>query len=194
MRLIGITGSIGSGKTTLAKIVRDLGYAVYDVDAWVRRIYNNKKFLSELENKFSGSVKNGVADKRYLRKIVFNDSKKLAELESLVYPFLNKMIRRQKLKKAKENYIVFLDIALLFEKGWNKYCDFIILADVDYEIRKKRVMQRDNVSEDGFESIDNVQMSNEAKKELADVVINTDKSLNKLKVEMIKLLDLIDGE
>lgn len=194
MRLIGITGSIGSGKTTLAKIVRDLGYAVYDVDAWVRRIYNNKNFLNELENKFSGSVKNGVADKRYLRKIVFNDSKKLAELESLVYPFLNKMIRRQKLKKAKENYIVFLDIALLFEKGWNKYCDFIILADVDYEIRKKRVMQRDNVSEDGFESIDNVQMSNEAKKELADVVINTDKSLNKLKVEMIKLLDLIDGE
>lgn len=194
MRLIGITGSIGSGKTTLAKIVRDLGYAVYDVDAWVRRIYNNKNFLSELENKFSGSVKNGVADKRYLRKIVFNDSKKLAELESLVYPFLDKMIRRQKLKKAKENYIVFLDIALLFEKGWNKYCDFIILADVDYEIRKKRVMQRDNVSEDGFESIDNVQMSNEAKKELADVVINTDKSLNKLKVEMIKLLDLIDGE
>lgn len=194
MRLIGITGSIGSGKTTLAKIVRDLGYAVYDVDAWVRRIYHNKNFLNELENKFKGSVKNGVADKRYLRKIVFNDSKKLAELESLVYPFLNKMIRRQKLKKARENYVVFLDIALLFEKGWNKYCDFIVLADVDYEIRKKRVMERDNVSEEGFKSIDNVQMSNEKKKELADVVINTDKSLNKLKVEMIDLLSLINGE
>ncbi len=194
MRLIGITGSIGSGKTTLAKIVRDLGYAVYDVDAWVRRVYHNKSFLIELENKFKGSVKNGVANKRYLRKIVFNDKKKLAELESLVYPFLDKMIKRQRLKKAKENYVVFLDIALLFEKGWNKYCDFVILADVDYEIRKQRVMERDKVSSEDFEQIDNVQMSNEDKKELADVVIDTNNSLNKLKVKMIKLLRLIDGE
>lgn len=194
MRLIGITGSIGSGKTTLAKIVRDLGYAVYDVDAWVRRVYHNKSFLIELENKFNGSVKNGVANKRYLRKIVFNDKKKLAELESLVYPFLDKMIKRQRLKKAKENYVVFLDIALLFEKGWNKYCDFVILADVDYEIRKQRVMERDKVSSEDFEQIDNVQMSNEDKKELADVVIDTNNSLNKLKVKMIKLLRLIDGE
>lgn len=194
MRLIGITGSIGSGKTTLAKIVRDLGYAVYDVDAWVRRVYHNKSFLIELENKFNGSVKNGVANKRYLRKIVFNDKKKLAELESLVYPFLDKMIKRQRLKKAKENYVVFLDIALLFEKGWDKYCDFVILADVDYEIRKQRVMERDKVSSEDFEQIDNVQMSNEDKKELADVVIDTNNSLNKLKVKMINLLNLIDGE
>ncbi len=194
MRLIGITGSIGSGKTTLAKIVRDLGYAVYDVDAWVRRVYHNKNFLIELENKFNGSVKNGVANKRYLRKIVFNDKKKLAELESLVYPFLDKMIKRHRLKKAKENYVVFLDIALLFEKGWNKYCDFVILADVDYEIRKQRVMERDKVSSEDFERIDNVQMSNEDKKKLADVVIDTNSSLNKLKVKMINLLNLIDGE
>lgn len=194
MRLIGITGSIGSGKTTLAKIARDLGYAVYDVDAWVRRIYHNKNFLIELDKKFSGSVKNGVANKRYLRKIVFSDKKKLNELENLIYPILNNMIKRQKFKKAKQNYVVFLDIALLFEKGWNKYCDFVILADVNYEIRKKRVMERDRVSAEDFERIDSVQMSNDKKKKLADVVINTDKNLNELKTEMIKLLSLIDGE
>lgn len=194
MRLIGITGSIGSGKTTLADIVKSLGYAVYDVDAWVRRIYNNKDFLLKLENSFSGSVKKGIADKRYLREIVFSDKRKLKKLESLIYPFLDKMIKRQKFIKAKDKSICFLDIALLFEKGWDKYCDFIILADVDYSVRKKRVMERDNVSADDFERIDSVQMSNEKKKLLADVVINTDKPINILRVEMIGLMSLINGE
>lgn len=194
MKIIGITGSIGCGKTTLANIAKDLGYAVYDIDGWVRRIYNNKEFLNILSEIFKGSVKNGIADKKYLRNIVFNDLKKLRQLEDLIFPFLNSMIRKQISKKAKNNEIFFIDIALLFEKGWDKYCDYIIVADVDYETQKQRVMKRDNITKEDFDNINNIQINNNEKKQWADFIINTNKPVNLLKVEMIKLLNIITGE
>lgn len=192
MKLVGITGSIGCGKTTLAKIAKELGYAVFDIDAWVRRIYHDKCFLSKLENKFSGSVKNGVADKRYLRSIVFNDSDKLKLLEGLIHPFLDVKIRNIVTRYAKYNIVCFLDAALLFEKGWNKYCDIIILADVDYEIQKKRVMRRDNITADDFDKINNIQIKNDDKKLLSDIIIDTDKPINLLKVELIEILKILE--
>lgn len=188
MKLAAITGSIGCGKTTLARIVRELGYAVYDVDGWVRRIYNNKDFLAELEQVFAGSVKNGVADKRYLRQIVFSDKEKLKRLENLIFPFLDRKIKKLITKKAKFNGICFIDIALLFEKGWDKYCDVVILADVDYEIQKQRVMKRDNVSAEDFDRINNIQLKNDDKKVLSDIVIDTNQPLNLLKTEMIAVI------
>ena len=107
MKLVGITGSIGCGKTTLAKIVKNLGYSVFDIDSWVRRIYHNKDFLYKLDNLFPNSVVNGIADKRYLRNIVFSDKNKLEQLENLIYPFLNKNIRKTITKYAKKNCICF---------------------------------------------------------------------------------------
>mgnify|MGYP003318896606 CR=1 FL=1 len=72
MKKIYILGSVASGKTTLAKIVNDLGYCVFDIDSWVRKIYYNKNFLINLNKSFPNSVIDGVADKRYLRNIVFH--------------------------------------------------------------------------------------------------------------------------
>ena len=192
MKLIAITGSIGCGKTTLANIIRELGYVVYDVDVWVKNIYRNKNFLCELEKLFPESVVDGVANKRYLRNIVFNDKNKLKDLEFIIYPFLMNKIKKMINNNSKSNHKVFLDAALLFEKGWDKYCDFVILADVDYEIQKERVMKRDNVTADDFDKINNVQLKNEDKKLLSDVVINTDKKINKLKVELIKIIENLE--
>ena len=189
MKLVAITGSIGCGKTTLAKIARELGYAVYDLDAWVRRIYYNKDFLKKLKEVFPLSVREGVADKKYLRRIVFEDPKKLKQLENIIYPFLNIKIRKLINKKATKNYICFVDAALLFEKGWNKYCDFIILADVCYEVQKQRVMKRDGISEEEFNKINNIQLKNSEKKILSDIVVDTNKRINLLKVEMINIIE-----
>lgn len=194
MYLIGITGSIGSGKTTLADIIKESGYDVYDVDGWVRDIYCDGEFLKELKEYFPDSVKDGRADKRYLRETVFKNKEKLEKLEGLIYPLLNRKIEKLVKENLDNKKIAFLDIALLFEKGWNKYCNFIILADADYDLRKKRVMERDKVSEENFEQIDKVQMSNEAKKSLVNIVINTDKPLKELKREMINLINSINGE
>lgn len=192
MKLVAITGSIGCGKTTLAGIVRQLGYEVFDVDEWVRNIYQDERFLQELNKLFKGCVKDGVADKKYLRTIVFDDKEKLKKLEDLIYPILTKMIEEEINKRSKSKEICFLDIALLYEKGWNKYCDFVILADVAYDIQKRRVMERDNVTAESFEKINNQQMSNEEKKKLADMVINTDKSVDDLKKEMIKIIKKLE--
>ncbi len=188
MKLIAITGSIGCGKTTIAKIINKLGYTVFDVDGWVRRIYFDKDFLKVLEMKFPGTVKGGVANKRYLRNIVFSDHKKLRLLESMIHPFLKDYLKKVIRINAKKDDLFFIDVALLFEMGWDKYCDLIILADVDYEIQKKRVMLRDNVTAEDFDKINNVQMKNEDKKLLSDVVVDTDKPHNLLRAEIISII------
>ena len=188
MKLIAITGSIGCGKTTIAKIINKLGYTVFDVDGWVRRIYFDKNFLRVLEEKFPGSVKDGIANKRYLRNIVFSDHKKLRLLESMIHPFLKDYLKKVIRINAKKDDLFFIDVALLFEMGWDKYCDLIILADVDYEIQKKRVMLRDNVTAEDFDKINNVQIKNEDKKLLSDIVIDTDKPYNLLKAEIISVI------
>ena len=188
MKLVAITGSIGCGKTTIAKIVKGLGYTVFDVDGWVRRIYFNKSFLNVLEDKFPGTVRNGVADKRALRNIVFSDRSKLRVLEGMIHPFLKDYPKKVIRRNGRCDDLFFIDVALLFYILWDKYCDLILVADVDYEIQKQRVMDRDKVSAEDFDKINNVQMKNEDKKVLADVVVNTDKSRNLLKAELINII------
>lgn len=193
MIVVAITGSIGCGKTTLAKIAINLGYPVFDADRWVRRIYNNKKFLNKLNNEFEGIVCNGVADKKKLRNIVFNDNKKLKRLEALIHPCLRNEFKSIIRINARKKGILFIDAALLFEMNWNKYCDFIIVADVNVDIQKKRVMKRDGISENDFEKINNVQMKNSDKVKMADIVVDTNKNLNLLKVEMINIIKGLEG-
>lgn len=193
MKLVGITGSIGCGKTTIARIINKLGYSVFDVDGWVRRIYFDKKFLQVLEFNFPGTVENGVANKRTLRNIVFSDHKKLKLLESLIHPFLKENLKKTIRINAKHDDLFFLDVALLFEMKWDKYCDFILVADVDYEIQKQRVMDRDNVSAEDFDKINNVQIKNSDKIALADIVVNTDKNKNLLKAELIEIINGLEN-
>lgn len=77
--------------------------------------------------------------------------------------------------------------------GWDRYCDFILVADADYEIQKQRVMNRDKVTAEDFDKINNVQLSNSYKINLADVVVNTYKSKNLLKVEMINIIQGLES-
>ena len=90
---------------------------------------------------------------------------------------------------AEKDCVLFFDAALLIEMKWNIYCQTVILADVDKDIQKQRVMARDNISAEDFEKIVSVQMDNEQKKKFADVIINTDKSENLLKVELINIIE-----
>ncbi len=193
MQLIAITGSIGCGKTTLAKIVKGLGYTVFDIDGWVRRIYFQKDFIKVIAESFPGTVSNGQVNKRMIRDIVFSDHEKLAYLEGLIHPFLKETLKQVIRRNAGCRDLFFIDIALLFEMGWDKYCDFIIVADVDYEIQKQRVMKRDKVSADDFDKINNVQMDNKKKIELADIVINTNKPKNLLRSELIKIIERLEA-
>lgn len=193
MRMIAITGSIGCGKTTIAKMIRQQGYVVFDVDAWVRRLYFNKKFIEKVRETFPTVAEGEGVNKRKLRNIVFSDRNQLKILEKMTHPFLLKYFKQVIHRNSRVNKLFFVDVALLFEMGWDRFCDKIIVADVDYEIQKQRVMIRDKVEAEDFEKINNVQMSNEKKKELADVVIDTDKPKNVLNLEVITLLQELEN-
>lgn len=94
MKLVAITGSIGCGKTTLASMVRRLGYCVYDVDGWVRRLYFKKDFIRVIGKHFPQVIEDEKVNKRALRNIVFNDNARLKELEGLIHPFYANISKR----------------------------------------------------------------------------------------------------
>ncbi len=192
MKLIAVTGSIGCGKTTLSNLIRKMGFCVFDADGWVRRLYYQKDFIKVIAQHFPSVMEQGKVNKRALRNIVFSDAQQRKLLESLIHPFLKLTLKNLKRKNAFFDDLFFLDVALLFEMGWEKYCDLVIVADVDYETQKKRVMKRDNISAEDFDKINNVQLNNEHKKALADVVINTNQPLNVLKTKLICLLSEIE--
>ena len=190
MKIIAITGSIGCGKTFLANIIRSLGYVVYDADKWVKYLYYRPAFLNVIKQSFPKVFDNdGSFNKRKLRNLVFNNTNELKRLEKIVHPFLKQKLLNIIHKNAEKDCVLFFDAALLIEMKWNIYCQAVILADVDKNIQKQRVMARDNVSAEDFEKIVSVQMDNEQKKKFADVVINTDKSEALLKVELINIIE-----
>ena len=193
MKLAAITGSIGCGKTTLSKIVRRLGYVVYDIDGWVRRLYYQKDFIKVIAAHFPEVMEGEKVNKRKLRNLVFGDNARLKVLESLIHPFLKQTLMNVRRRNARRADLFFMDVALLFEMGWDKYCDYIVVADVDYETQKMRVMRLDNISAADFDKINRIQMDNAAKKVLADVIINTDKPINLLKVELLAMIEEIEG-
>ena len=190
MKIIAITGSIGCGKTFLANIIRSLGYVVYDADKWVKYLYYRPAFLNVIKQSFPKVFDNdGSFNKRKLRNLVFNNTNELKRLEKIVHPFLKQKLLNIIHKNAEKDCLLFFDAALLIEMKWNIYCQAVILADVDKNIQKQRVMARDNISAEDFEKIVSVQMDNEQKKKFANVVINTDKTEALLKVELINIIE-----
>lgn len=193
MKLVAITGSIGCGKTTIAQLIKEMGFTVFDIDGWVRRLYFQKDFIKAIAQHFPEVIDNDDVNKRKLRNLVFSDSTKLKELESLIHPFLRETLKKTIRRNAFSDDLYFVDCALLFEMGWDKYFDFIIVADVDYEIQKRRVMARDHVTAEDFDKINNVQLSNKEKIKRADAVVETNKSLNLLKLELIEIINSVEA-
>lgn len=192
MILTAITGSIGCGKTTISNILRKNGFFVYDIDKWVKYLYYKKDFLNVIKKYFPEVFEDEIFNKRLLRKIVFDHPDRLKILESLIHPFLTKKLRKI-IRTSRDEGLVFVDVALLFEMNWDKFFDFIILADVDKETQQQRVMKRDNVTAEDFHKIDCLQMSMEEKKEKVDFIINTGKSLNKLQASVLNVLGILEG-
>ena len=172
MAFVAITGSIGCGKTTISNILRDMGFLVYDVDAWCRELYFKNDFLETIRGVFPEVFDGDVFNKRALRNIVFSDVNKLKILENLIHPYLTKRLL-DSVSDYNGSDIVFTDVALLYEMGWNQYFDKVILADVDYETQKSRVMKRDGISGEDFDKINNIQMKRDEKIKKVDFVINT---------------------
>src|SRR5574344_870140 len=190
MKIIAITGSIGCGKTYLANMIRSLGYAVYDADKWVKYLYYKKKFLTKIKKVFPKVFdENGVFNKRNLRNIVFNDNKELKKLESLIHPFLKNKLKQKINQLASKEKFMFIDVAVLFELKWDNYCDYIILADVDKNIQKQKVIKHAKITEDDLKKIINVQIDNNLKKCMSDLIIDTAQTDGIVKTQQINFIE-----
>ena len=198
MIVVGLTGGIASGKTTVVKLLKKNKLAVHDSDSVVKGIYSKPKtkFLNHLKKINLGkSLKGGRIDKKSIREKIFNNTKKRKLLESYIHAEVKKA-RNVFLKKhsQKKTKIVFLDIPLLFENKLEKICDFTILFYAPPTIRKKRAIRRRGMQKKILEKIIKSQLSDQTKKKKADFVVDTSINKNRSFNEVLKIIESIKNK
>src|SRR5690606_1727340 len=187
VKIIGLTGGIGSGKTTIANYFMHLGVPVYIADDEAKNILYTPEAIAEVKDTFGEAVfTNGIPDRAKLSAVVFNDAARLAALNAIIHPKVRSHFNGW-VKKHSSHKFIIKEAAILFESGSYKDCDRIILVTAPVSVRIKRVMERDNVSEvKVLERMAN-QWSDERKAALSDyIVYNND--LDEAKKQVLKIV------
>ena len=174
---IGITGSLASGKTTVAKIISSKKNPLFDADKSVKRIYQSNTFKSKVFKKFKLKNRSNIKDD--LKKIILKNSKSLLELEKIIHPLVRKEVRSFS-KKNKKKRFLFFEIPLLIESKLMKNYDKIIFVNSKKNLRLKRFLKRGK-SKKIFNILDRRQLLPAKKIKFCDYVINNNGTLNKLK-------------
>lgn len=190
--IVGITGGIGSGKTTLMDHISRLGYKTYDTDLAGKEVLKKEEVVKEVEKVFwpSEVTTNGAIDRKKLAAIVFNDKKKLEQLNKIVHPAVAEDFKKFIENLGKEE-LIFKESAILFESGAYKNCDVTILITAPVEVRTERVMKRDGVSREEVKERIAHQMSDEKKSKLSDYIIENihlDTSFKSIEAIISKIL------
>ena len=186
MLLVGITGSIGMGKSTVAQMFKEHGYGVYNADDTVHYIYENDgEVIEKVERQFPGSTKDGVVNRLALRDILNKDPDKFRDLEQIVHPVTRKyqIIYIKKLIEEGKMGCV-LDIPLLFETGGEKYVDVSVVVTASEATQKSRVVLERKVPLEIFNAIKDQQMPDRDKLKKADYIISTDNNIEDTKSEV----------
>jgi dephospho-CoA kinase len=190
MIITGITGNIGSGKSTVARLFKMLGVPVFYADQQARLISERKDVVSEIQHAFGSGVvgKNDLLDRKELASIVFNNSEKLTLLNAIIHPKVRDYFVEWCAQYASYPYVLH-ESAILFESGLAYLCDKVIVVTAPEEIRIKRVMQRDLLSRDEI----HIRMSNQWPEtkllSLSDYVIVNDDCISL--IEQVKIIDAI---
>ena len=186
MLLVGVTGSIGMGKSTVAQMFKDHGYGVYNADDTVHYIYeNDEEVIEKVEKQFPGSTKDGVVNRLALRDILNKDPDKFRDLEQIVHPVTRKyqIIYIKKLIEEGKMGCV-LDIPLLFETGGEKYVDVSVVVTASEATQQSRVVLERKVPLEIFNAIKDQQMPDRDKLKKADYIISTDNNIEDTKSEV----------
>ncbi|MEM9468614.1 MAG: dephospho-CoA kinase [Pseudomonadota bacterium] len=177
MIIVGVTGSIGMGKTTICNMLKKLGCAIHNSDRAVALALSSKgDAFEEVAVTFPEcwDKKNRVIKKDVLADIIFNDDDKKRELEAILHPIVWRDQQEFTRKSARMGYkIAVLDIPLLFETGAQIRCDYTICVSAPYSIQRRRVLARPGMSEEKFEKILMSQIPDVEKRKLADFVVET---------------------
>ncbi|WP_273719661.1 MULTISPECIES: dephospho-CoA kinase [unclassified Bartonella] len=189
MKIIGLTGSIAMGKSTVANFFKQAGIPVFSADDAVHKLYKSEPAVSLIARIFPSVVEDGKVNRLKLSEILIKDHEKLETLEKIIHPLVQKEeeefieIAHQQGKK-----LVVLEIPLLFETNGEKRVDSVVVVSAPRAIQKERAMIRQNMNEEKFTFINARQMSDEEKRKRADFVINTGKDLENTREQVFYVI------
>ncbi len=188
--VIGVTGSIATGKSTVTKYLLELGYPVIDSDKIVHNLLMNNEIIQEIEKEFGKDyIIDGVVVRSELAKLIFNDEEARQKLNSIVHPkVINKINEQIKNYSVRGSNLIFVDIPLLYEEGLEYLVDRVIVVRVSEEIQLTRLMKRDNINKAFAMKKIAATISIEEKLDLADYVIDNSQDITNTKREVDVLL------
>src|SRR6201996_4027736 len=188
MIVLGLTGSIGMGKSTTASLFAEAGVPVYDADAAVHRLYEGEA-VAAIEAAFPGTTANGKVDRNRLSARVVHDSAAMKKLEEIVHPMLGAS-RRKFLQDAEQSGapVAVIDVPLLFETGGEKRVDAVVVVTTTPEIQRQRILARDNMTGEKLDAVLARQMPDAEKRQRADFVVDTSHGLDPVRARIRDIL------
>jgi len=188
MFVLGLTGSIGMGKSTTAKMFAEAGVPVYDADAAVHRLYTGEA-TAAIEAAFPGTTANGAVDRDKLAKAVLGDPAAIKRLEGIVHPLVYRA-RESFLKKAAASGtpVVVLDIPLLFETGGDKRCDAVVVVSAPADMQRTRAFERPGMTEQKLAAILANQVPDAEKRARANFVVDTSQGFEHARTQVRDIL------
>ena len=191
-KIIGLTGGIGSGKTTIAKYIHSFGIPLYIADDQARKLMQSQKIIDAIKNIFGEEIfDKEILDRAKLAKIVFNEPEKLEKLNAIIHPAVKSDFKEWLLQYKSAAFIIY-EAAILFESGNYKNCDYIITVVAPIDTRIERVMKRDSTSRELIIKRMEAQWTDEQRVAKSDFVIENDNlETAKQKVdEILKILKI----
>ena len=189
MIVLGLTGSIGMGKSTTAKLFAEAGAPVYDADATVHLVYQGEA-VPAIEAAFPGSTANGSVDRARLSALVVHDPAAIRRLEQIVHPML-RTYHQKFLDDAERSGapVAVVDVPLLFETGGESRVDAVVVVTTSPEIQRQRILARDNMTGEKLDAILARQMSDAEKRRRADFVVDTSHGLDPVRSRIRDILE-----
>jgi dephospho-CoA kinase len=188
MLILGLTGSIGMGKSTTAKLFAEAGVPVYDADATVHELYEGEA-APAIEAAFPGTTVGGRVDRAKLSARVVHDPAAMKQLEQIVHPMLG--ASRQKFfenAEASRAPVVVVDVPLLFETGGEKRVDAVVVVTTSPEIQRERVLARGTMDDEKLDAILARQLPDAEKRKRADFVVDTSHGLDPVRAQIKDIL------
>jgi dephospho-CoA kinase len=191
MFILGLTGSLGMGKSTTARFFAEEGVPVHDADAVVHRLYDGEA-AAAIEAAFPGTTVGGRVDRDKLAARVLGDAAALKRLEAIVHPLVYEAEQRLLAEaRAGGEKVAVLDIPLLFETGGEKRVDAVVVVSAPPEVQRSRVLQRPGMSVEKLDAILAKQMPDEEKRRRADFVVDTSRGLEPARAQVRAILDAV---
>ena len=201
--VIGLTGGIGTGKSTVSQILQEKKFPVIDLDTISHEVIKIPKVIEKIVENFgkevlenSGNFENENnairISREKLGKIIFENKEKRLLLNSIMHPEILRVMREQVSKYKKNNKIIFVEIQLLFEVQWEKEFDYILLISAKKSTQIRRILERDKRSENDALNIINSQLPLDEKKKRSDFVIENDGNIEELKEKIDKFLEYLE--